>query len=254
METAFAERLVRAGAETAMPFFRSGLSYKQKSGPHDLVTAADIAAQEVMRQLIECEYPSDGITGEEDLDTEGQRRWLIDPIDGTLAFARGLSGWSIAACLMEADKVLVSVVFDPLGEELYAASADTSAVLNGIPVQSSQSTLESGVIRVWQDRSLHSVPGFTDSMQNLSKAAAAVLTTTSGSLALAHVAAGRLDGWAEYYPAGKDKSWDWNPGSLIVRAAGGHTLIQGRWRVAAGSKQLAESIMAQLKIDQQSAS
>jgi len=46
MEAAFAERLVKAGAEAAMPFFRSGLSYKQKSGPHDLVTAADIAAGE----------------------------------------------------------------------------------------------------------------------------------------------------------------------------------------------------------------
>src|SRR6202048_5194744 len=94
---AFVDKLAGVAGETILPFFRTALSVRDKGSPgaFDPVTAADHAAETVMRALIRSQFPDHGIVGEE----YGAKRadaeyvWFLDPIDGTKSFLSGMPGW-----------------------------------------------------------------------------------------------------------------------------------------------------------------
>jgi myo-inositol-1(or 4)-monophosphatase len=100
-----------------------------KSTSTDLVSAADLAAEAAIRDLLACRAPGDAIMGEEGDDTPGTsgRRWIVDPLDGTVNFLYGLPQW----CVSVACEGLVGVVFDPVLDELFTATASGPARLNG---------------------------------------------------------------------------------------------------------------------------
>src|SRR5262245_3145558 len=83
----------RAGA-VAVEFFGRGVAVERK-GDGSPVTEADRAAERAAREWIEARFSSDGILGEElgAVRAEAPRRWLIDPIDGTKSFVRGVPLW-----------------------------------------------------------------------------------------------------------------------------------------------------------------
>ena len=88
------------------------------------VTEADRAAETVAREYVERHFPLDGILGEEHgtVRPEAPRRWLIDPIDGTRSFVRGVPLWGSLVAVVEGDRVLAgAAVFPALGERLAAA-------------------------------------------------------------------------------------------------------------------------------------
>ena len=92
---AFVDQLAGAAGETILPFFRTALSVSDKGGPgaFDPVTAADHAAETVMRGLIRRQFPDHGIVGEEygAERAEAEYVWFLDPIDGFKSvFARSL--------------------------------------------------------------------------------------------------------------------------------------------------------------------
>jgi histidinol-phosphatase len=113
----------RAGRAT-LAHYQTGVAAHTK--PDDSpVTAADTAAEAVARDLIERRFPGDGILGEEQGGTrldEARRRWVIDPIDGTRSFMRGVPLFGVMIALQEdADVVLGVLHFPALDETVYAA-------------------------------------------------------------------------------------------------------------------------------------
>ncbi len=111
-----------AGDATLAWFQRTDLDVVSKADGSP-VTAADRAAERMIREALAERYPDDGILGEEEGTTGGTtgRRWIIDPIDGTKAFVRGVPLYSTLVAVEGPDGVLAGAIHLPaLGETGYA--------------------------------------------------------------------------------------------------------------------------------------
>jgi myo-inositol-1(or 4)-monophosphatase len=239
-DRALAERLVRAAGAVALEL-RGGAA-ETKGAPTDLVTAADRRAEAVQLELLRAERPGEGVLGEEGTDVGGgERRWLLDPVDGTLNYARGLPAWCSAACLLDGAGALACAVYDPVADELFSAARGEGATLGGRPLRApAQSPPLAGAV----------VATFVDVRRRdavIARGTGALLQRVGGlradgcgTLELAWVAAGRLDGWLQ----ADVEPWDWHPGALLVAEAGGTAAVAGRWRAAAARRTLLDEILA----------
>lgn len=129
----------RIAGERAMKRFRAGVrvEFKPDGSP---VTAADREAEGEARDWIEGRFPADGIVGEE-LGTErpqAARRWLVDPIDGTKSFVRGVPLWGSLVAVAEGDRVLAGAAYFPAVGELLSAGAGVGCFRNGEPCRVSE--------------------------------------------------------------------------------------------------------------------
>jgi myo-inositol-1(or 4)-monophosphatase len=193
---------------------------ESKSSATDLVSDADRVSEEAVRELLEGERPNDGLLAEEGSSQESAsgRRWVIDPLDGTVNYLYGLPAWCVSVALEDADGGLVAVVHDPLRDESFTAERGRGASVNGETIRVSgeerpeHALIATGFsysaeVRAEQAEVLRRVlPRFRD----IRRAGAAALD-------LAYLAAGRVDG---YYERGL-KQWDWAAARLIVTEAGG---------------------------------
>jgi histidinol phosphatase-like enzyme (inositol monophosphatase family) len=130
----FAEILADASATTITPYFRSSLSVHDKGGQRfDPVTAADKAAEQRMRELIQSRYPTHGILGEEEAAVVGSSEltWVLDPIDGTRAFITGLPLWGTLIALNDGQKPVIGIMNQPFTGERYLGTPE-GAWCNGV--------------------------------------------------------------------------------------------------------------------------
>jgi fructose-1,6-bisphosphatase/inositol monophosphatase family enzyme len=245
------EAAVRVGGAVASPYFRAQdaaelLKAETKSSAIDLVTAADLAAQAAMAEFISNHRPLDGIRGEEEaLRKQGEREWLLDPVDGTFWFVRGLPLWSVVACLRDAEGTVAAAVYDPLADEIFSAQRGRQAIRLGRLLRSAETPDADAFVRVWCCAPVPSEPDFLPALGRLLTGVGAGYFGGSGSQALAWVACGRLHGWVELYPEAEIvKDWDWYPGALLVKAAGGDVREIGRWRIAACTPAFADKLQA----------
>jgi len=107
----------------ALGHYRTGLAVERKADGSP-VTEADRAAERAAREWIEARFPADGIQGEElgIARPDAPRRWLIDPIDGTRTFVRGVPLWGTLVAIVEGERVIAGAArFPALGEALVAS-------------------------------------------------------------------------------------------------------------------------------------
>jgi len=114
-------RLADAADAVSLPFFRSGLAIETKPDSTP-VTEADRAVEAELRGLLAAAHPDDAVLGEEHGTTgRGRRRWILDPIDGTRNYARGIPVWATLVALEESGVVRLGVVSAPaLGRRWWA--------------------------------------------------------------------------------------------------------------------------------------
>jgi len=227
-DRALAERLVRAAGAIALEL-RGGAA-RAKGAATDVVTEADTRAEAAMVELLRAERPDDGVIGEEGAAVaRGERRWLLDPVDGTLNYARGLPAWCSAAVLVDDPGALACAVFDPVAGELFSAGRGESATLDGEPLRvSAAPRLADAVVATFVDVRRRDGE-IAHGTERLLRSVGALRAVGCGSLELAWVAAGRLHGWVQ----ADVEPWDWHPGALLVAEAGGAARVAGRWHVAA---------------------
>ncbi|WP_354701491.1 Inositol-1-monophosphatase [Paraconexibacter sp. AEG42_29] len=216
-----AERAARAAGAMLLERFAGGADaigqVYSKSTSTDLVSEADMAAERAIRAILAEERPDDAVMGEEGDDTPGTsgRRWIVDPLDGTINYLYGLSAW----CVSVACEGLAGVVFDPLSGELFASpvTAGAPATCNGAPIagrgvsELGQSLLGTGF---GYDREIRAaqapiVAGLLPEVRDVRRIGSAALD-------LAWCASGRLDA---YYEFGV-KPWDIAAGVLLCAASG----------------------------------
>lgn len=124
---------VRAGALAMDLFDEATVTWK----PDDsMLTDADTAVQDMLEGEIGAAFPADGILGEEALLRDGcdgadTYWWVLDPIDGTNNFGRGLPGFSVSIGIVHRGRPVAGAVYDPIARSLYTASAGEGAWLNG---------------------------------------------------------------------------------------------------------------------------
>ena len=207
------------------------LNPRAKGVSADLVTDADAKAEAAAVDVLRTHRPADAIVGEEGANDAGDtgRRWFIDGIDGTVAFASRIATWCSAVAL-EGE---VAAVYD--GEELYTAARGAGAHAAGrrLQVRSGRTLATAHVATFFrQDRLVQ--PGVRANARAILDACGLLRHAGPGTLELAWVAAGRLDAWIQ--PA--TDPWDWLPGALLVTEAGGVARIverETRWHVAGAS-------------------
>jgi myo-inositol-1(or 4)-monophosphatase len=223
------------------------LKARAKGVSADIVTDADAAAEAAAVAVIRADHPDDAILGEEGANHAGKssRRWLIDGIDGTVAFASGHpGGWCSAVALEDEHGPAAAAVLDPLGDR-YAAARGQGATRNGEPItlRAPRSLQDAHVAAFFrQDRLV--APGVRETAHALLDAAGLLRHAGPGSLELAWVASGRLDAWIQP----ETDPWDWLPGALLVTEAGGVARVVetgARWHVA-GPSSLVDALVALL--------
>jgi myo-inositol-1(or 4)-monophosphatase len=232
---------VNAAVTAAERAREAPLRPRAKGVAADLVTEADKAAEEAAAAVLRAHRPADGILGEEGTERPGARRWLVDGIDGTVAFAgRHSGGWCSAVALEDEDGPLVAAVLDPATGELHAAERGGEAA----STLRAPRPLERAHVAAFFRRDRLVLPGVREVAARLLDRAGLVRHAGPGSLELAWVAAGRLDAWIQP----QADPWDWLPGALLVREAGGEArVVDGptRWHIA-GPPPLVEELQALL--------
>jgi histidinol-phosphatase len=157
-ELAFARGLADRAGEIALSFFGGSFEVREKAD-RSPVTEADIEIERTIRSAVHERYPTDGVLGEEGgLQGEGSdRRWVVDPIDGTKNFADGVQVWATLIALVVRGEPLVGVVAAPGIQERYEAVVGSGARLNGEPIHVSRAD------RIGRSSILHSsVAGWID--------------------------------------------------------------------------------------------
>jgi myo-inositol-1(or 4)-monophosphatase len=195
----------------------------RSKGPADLVTQADLASQEAVRQVVLDAFPDHRLLGEEDahrqpLPTRAEYRWIVDPLDGTTNYVHRIPHFAVSLALEHNGNVLVGAIYDPNRDECFLASAGGGARLNGRPIRTSAVTTLSESLAV-TGFPPNLPPDSPDLMvfQKVIFLSQSVHRTGSASLNFAYMAAGRYD---VYWSFGT-KIWDVAAGVLLVREAGG---------------------------------
>lgn len=217
--------LAVAAAQSAARIHREGvgtdLRVETKSSEIDLVTQVDTAAEDAIRAVITAARPDDAILGEEAGERgTGGRRWIVDPLDGTLNYAHGFPYYCVSIALEVEGVVQVGVVLDSARGDLFAAERGRGATLDGAPIRvSSQTTLRRAMVATGF---AYSGDGMNENLAyfgHMLHQAGAIRRPGAAALDLANLAAGRLDGFWELYL----NPWDVAAGLLIVEEAGGRT-------------------------------
>jgi myo-inositol-1(or 4)-monophosphatase len=190
-------------------------------GPQDYVLASDAEVESLLRLRLAEAFPEDAFFGEEEggeiARAFGRGTWVADPIDGTANFARGIPHWCVSLAYVRDGGALIGVIHDPVHGQLYAAARGRGASLDGVLIRVSglsdmaQSAIEAG----WSPRVPRS--SYVGVVERLKAAGAAVRRAGSGALALAYVAAGRMEAYIELHM----NAWDALAGMVLVEEAGG---------------------------------
>lgn len=194
----------------------------QSKGHFDYVTEADLAAQEVIVQLIRSRHPDHEILAEEDERSSGQNasRWLVDPLDGTTNFIHGFPVFAVSVALEYKDAIVLGAVYDPCRQELFLAQQGYGATLNGNPIQVSnrQETDEALVATAFPWREKTILCRYLGVFNRVFAKVSDIRRSGSAALDLSYVACGRCDGFWELGLS----PWDIAAGHLLVKEAGGY--------------------------------
>jgi myo-inositol-1(or 4)-monophosphatase len=221
--------IAREAGALLLQYFHQALKIEYK-GDADLVTAADRAAETMIRERITKLFPSHDVLGEEQgLNNLGSDyRWYVDPLDGTTNFAHGYPVFCVSLALEHQaveDRLsgrrgqrIAGVVYDPTRDELFTAEQGKGAHLNGKPIHVSKvaQLKECLVATGFPSQKRHKNPNIYFYHQ-ITLRTHGVRRAGSAALDLCNVACGRFEGFWEF----NLNPWDTAAGVLIVEEAGG---------------------------------
>jgi len=212
-----AAELARITGTVALRHYRTNLTVETKADGSP-VTIADRAAEAAARAWVQSRFPQDGVLGEE-LGEErpgAARRWIIDPIDGTKSFVRGVPLWGSLVALCEGDRVLAGAAYFPAVDELVAAAPGAGCWWNGSRCRvSSVRTLTEATVLTTDER-FPDRPERADGWRALARAAS-VSRSWGDCFGYLLVATGRAEAMCD----GTLSVWDAAALQPIVEEAGG---------------------------------
>lgn len=129
-ELSFAQRVAQEAGRIAMRYFDTGIAVDTKDDGSP-VTKADKEVERFIREKLAEEFGGDGILGEEEGEVRrSERTWIVDPIDGTYNFARGIPIWSTLIALEVEEEIVLGVVSAPAMDEFFYAIKGGGAFKN----------------------------------------------------------------------------------------------------------------------------
>ena len=213
-----AVQAARAAGAELLPRWRRPLTVDTKSTPTDPVTEADLAAETAIRAVLARARPDDAILGEEGGATgEGDLRWVVDPLDGTVNYLYGLPTFAVSVAVQDSQGGLAGVVLDPVYDELFTATRSGPPLCNGEPIAASMcESLNRALVGTGfgYDPDVRAVQA--QIAARVIPAARDIRRAGAAALDMCACAAGRLDA---YYERGV-KAWDVAAGTVICERAG----------------------------------
>jgi myo-inositol-1(or 4)-monophosphatase len=220
-----AQAVARQAGALALEYWRNRerLCIELK-GPQDLVSRADRDVETLIRRALGAAFPDDRFLGEE---TAAQftgpidRCWVVDPIDGTHNFLRGIAYWNVAIAYVEEGEARIGVVFDPVSGKLYHAArgagawCDDASGTARLQVAATHELAGAYVALGHHDRAPDA--RYLEIRRRMMESGVAMRNFGSAALQLAHVAAGHLDAFVELQLS----IWDAIGGLVLVEEAGG---------------------------------
>lgn len=193
-------------------------------GVNNFVTEVDLNAEREIIYHLQKAYPDHAILGEESGligNENAEYRWVIDPLDGTTNFVRGIPHYAVSIACLYRGKVEHAVIVDPVRREEFTASRGRGAQLNGHRLRVSDlASLDGALLGTgipFKEHCDDKLAAYSKSLEVLAGQCAGIRRAGAASLDLAYVAAGRLDAFWEIGLA----PWDMAAGVLLVREAGG---------------------------------
>ncbi len=195
-----------------------------EKGPGDFVTASDKRVEKIIINELNVENSKYSVLSEEIGELIGknkEKRWIVDPIDGTTNFLNGLPHFAISIAYEEKGEILSGIIFDPIKNEMFFAEKGQGAYLNNIRTRvSNKSDFKNSLLVTGGPRYTSNIKDkiFKEYIELAKKVRPTIRKSGSAALDLAYVAAGRFDGsWQREL-----KYWDIAAGIIIVKESGGY--------------------------------
>lgn len=215
-----AERIARDAGEVARQHYRrlDTLAVEMK-GRQDYVSSADREVEALVRNALDREFPDDGFLGEESGGAISDSMWVVDPIDGTSNFLRGLPLFGVSIAWVCEGEVHVGVIYEPALDRMFVATSETAATLNGQPIRvRTCASLDDAVIAFgYSERS--GTEEFLTRFSRVLREHAEFRRLGAATVGLTSVACGQTDAFFQTHLS----PWDVLAGLLIVERAGGVT-------------------------------
>lgn len=196
----------------------------REKGRADLVSEADLGAQNAIRAFLNERFPSHGFLGEEGDAAKARPgpgappTWIVDPLDGTTNYVHDLPLYSVSIGLEVAGELVVGVVYDPNRGEMFHAAAGQGARLNDAPIRTSATaSLGSALLATGFPPDLRGNERALDWWRHFSFRARSLRRLGSTAINMAWLSSGRLDGFYAF----DNNVWDVAGGVVLLREAGG---------------------------------
>ena len=194
-----------------------------EKGPGDFVTASDKRVEKIIINELNVENSKYSVLCEEKGELIGknkEKRWIIDPIDGTTNFLNGLPHFAISIAYEEKGEILSGIIFDPIKNEMFFAEKGQGAYLNNTRTRvSNKSDFKNSLLVTGGPRYTSNIKDkvFKEYIELAKKVRPPIRKSGCAALDLAYVAAGRFDGsWQREL-----KYWDIAAGIIILKESGG---------------------------------
>ncbi|MDE3066123.1 MAG: inositol monophosphatase [Verrucomicrobiota bacterium] len=216
---------------------------------HDIKLELDVRCQKLIESVLRAAFPQIPLLGEEgdSGNVDAERRWVVDPIDGTVNYFFGLPHAAVSIALQarrppsaaRRHETLLGVIYDPFTDELWTATRGGKTKLDGRVVRvSTHSRLSEAVIAMGFSKSKENLEKSLPHLNRLARRAKKIRILGSAALELAYVASGRLDAYIER----TINLWDVAAGGLMVECSGGEFYLKplpdGRFRMCADNGKL----------------
>jgi myo-inositol-1(or 4)-monophosphatase len=214
-----AAEAARAAADELLKRFGDADGVRAKSTPTDLVSDADVAAESAIRSVLATRRPGDAILGEEGgASGEGDLRWVVDPLDGTVNYLFGIPVFAVSVACEDSTGTRAGVVLDPLRNECFSSTASGPPRLNGSRLDEVERPSELALAMVATgfsyDAGLRARQA--EAVGRVLPRARDIRRAGSAALDLCWCACGRYDA---FYERGLH-AWDVTAGLLIASGAG----------------------------------
>ncbi|MDQ5823133.1 MAG: inositol monophosphatase [Chloroflexota bacterium] len=214
-----AAEAAKLAGQVILKHFGRSVTQETKTSTRDIVTEVDLEAESIIVSNLRQHYPSVPILSEESSNkVAGDTLWIVDPLDGTTNFVRGIELFSVAICLSVNSAPVVGVVYQPILDQLFTAEVGVGSFLNGTRISVSKTTkledftIASNMSYADPDRSI-----ILENIRRQMQVVAGIRLFLAIQLDLSMVARGSLDAALGY----STSPWDVAAGCALVREAGG---------------------------------
>jgi len=193
----------------------------QAKGKNDFVTRADTEAEAILKAAIANHFPGHRILGEESgYSTQaGEYLWVIDPLDGTTNFIRGIPHFAVSMALLRGGKAVFGLIYDPLSKECFHAFSNQGAFLNNARIAVSRTGKLSSALGAtgFPFKAPQLLQPYASAFKIMMSKCQDLRRCGSAALDLAYTACGRYDFFWEAHLL----PWDFMAGKLLIAEAGG---------------------------------